>query len=96
MLVLQLFPGLLLYPLMHVAAAGSLKNVLANLLRANELYSVDANDRTPLFYALKEQNASGVTMLVEHFQEHPADFLLTEADYALLIDLKTRVSPELI
>ena len=66
----QLFPNLLFYPLTHIAAACALNHALANLLRARELYSEDGDGRTPLFYALMEQNEDGVKLIAEHFRDH--------------------------
>ena len=59
---LQLFPDFCFYSMLHIAAAGSLKNVTENLLEAGHLYSVDVENRTPLFYAITQENGEVETL----------------------------------
>ena len=59
----RLFPNLTFYPLIHVAACCSYESMLRNMLSAGELYSVDNDGNTPLFYAIVFENADCVGVI---------------------------------
>ena len=68
---LLFLPSLLFYPLLHTATIFSSEIVLRNLLRGGELYSLDFDGNTPLYYALVADNEACTRILLDHFKQTP-------------------------
>ena len=82
----ELFPDFFSYPLMQLAAAGSMNNLLQNLFNGEDLYTVDVDNRTPLYYLLEEENQTGIKILLRYFEDNPKEFLITHGEILLLLE----------
>ena len=66
------------------------------MLAAGELYSIDHDGNTPLFYALVLDNADCVGVIFSHFEDDPRRFLLTPREVVFLLRHKTGMAKDFL
>ena len=55
------------------------------MLAAGELYSLDYDGNTPLYYALVCDNVECIDVIFEYFSTNPRDYLITPRDVVFLL-----------